>query len=58
MRLPDHVDWDGYCTHRSAWDAVTTHTRTVNGIGPDHCQECSAAISEWVVWPCTRSDAA
>lgn len=52
--LPDHADWDGPCGHRKAWDAVTTHTRTVNGIGPDHCAECSDAIREWVEWPCRR----
>lgn len=39
------------CEERLA--AVTAHTRkSVAFGGPDFCEECSAAISEWVPWPC------
>ena len=32
--------------------AVTTHVRTSTPQGPDYCEPCSTAISEWVQWPC------
>jgi hypothetical protein len=39
--------------------APLTHTRTksigispTDIIGPDHCHECSTAVSAWVTWPC------
>lgn len=55
--LPDHQDFGDPCPHRPVWEAVTTHTRTVNGIGPDHCAECSDSVKEWVRWPCSRASA-
>ena len=36
------------CEERLA--RVLTHTRTKTPQGPDYCQECSEAISEWVPW--------
>jgi hypothetical protein len=44
------------CAERLA--GVTTHTRTRYGNDPAHCQECSAAIQEWVTWPCDGSSEA
>lgn len=41
------------CDCKARLAQVVTHTRTsTNGNGPDYCAECSAAISEWVTWPC------
>jgi hypothetical protein len=31
----------------------TGHTRTSTPEGPDYCAECSAAINDWVPWPCS-----
>ena len=38
------------CDCEARFDAVTTHTRTPHEQGPDYCNECSTAISEWVTW--------
>lgn len=41
------------CDCKARLAAVTTHTRTsTGGNGPDFCEECSRAISDWVPWPC------
>lgn len=36
----------------SATPQEDTHTRTSTSAGPDYCAECSAAINDWVPWPC------
>jgi hypothetical protein len=45
------------------WDSMyrfhpgraVTHTRNSTPSGPDYCQECSDAESDWVRWPCPHT---
>lgn len=46
------------CDCRARLAQVTTHTRTSTPQGPDFCEECSDAVSEWVQWPCPASTSA
>lgn len=55
INLPDHNDYGEPCTHREAYEKITTHTRIHSMDGhPDVCSECSEALCEWIEWPCSR----
>jgi hypothetical protein len=46
------------CDCKARLAQITTHTRTSTPQGPDFCEECSDAVSEWVQWPCPASASA
>jgi len=56
--LPDHNDYGDPCWHREQYEAVVIHTPEVPfpATLPNRkiCKECSAAVQEYVEWPCPR----
>lgn len=48
-----HYDPTEVCDCQETLAAVDTHTRINDPrIGPPYCEDCSAAVAEWITWPC------